>query len=70
MPYQLVTPDPVNGKPRLRCTEYWKDDALASAAAVAARMNVPVTVQQVRTRGGVPVLVEVVHPPERTPPPS
>jgi anti-sigma-K factor RskA len=70
VPYQLTTPDPVNGKPRLRSTEYWRDDALAIAAAVAARMNVPVTVQQVRTRGGVPKVVEVIHPPGAKPKPS
>jgi hypothetical protein len=70
MPYQLTTPDPETGKPRLRCTEYWRDDALASAATVADRMGVPVTVQQIRSRGGVPKLVEVVQPPRATPIPS
>ena len=70
MPYQLTTPDPETGKPRLRCTEFFKDDALASAATVADRMGVPVTVQQIRSRGAAPTLVEVVRPPRATHTPS
>ena len=62
MVYQLVTPDPINGKPRLRATEYWKDEALASAQRVADRMRVPVTVLLTRTRGGNPKLVATIQP--------
>jgi hypothetical protein len=62
MAYQLVTPDPISGKPRLRSTEYWRDEALANAQKVADERRVPVTVQQIRTRGGVPKLVATVQP--------
>jgi hypothetical protein len=65
-----VTPDPETGKPRLRCTEYWKVDALAIAAAIAAQRGVPVTVQQARPHGGVPKLIKVVPPPRAEPDPS
>ena len=67
MAYQLTTPDPISGKPRLRATEYWKDEAIASAHRVADRMRVPVTVLLTRTRGGNPKLVATIWP---TPPPA
>jgi hypothetical protein len=63
--YQLVTPDPISGKPRLRATEIWKDVALESAQRVANERGVPVTVLHTRTRGGNPKLVDTIQP--RTP---
>ncbi len=67
MPFLVTTPDPKTGKPRKRAACLWRDEAREKADEWAAKLRMPVDILQIRTRGGVPRLVETRPAPEATP---